>query len=286
MSRFYGRRWELFVDNTLLMQGGSDRQFKIEFEVLVDFGGYQSYADINIYNLTDDTAQQIFRRGKSLGLRAGYIDAIDFIFRGTIRNVLKERRGPDRVTRIIAYGGSLPDRTINQTLGRNTRITSIIQACAESMGFPLLINNNDFTDIPAYARGYVMNGDPVKILESLAATHGFSWVVENNRLVVVGAGSNRTGAPYIISQANGMEGIPLITEVGVDANVRMTPKIRIGGQVDVRSELATFNFSNLYFQNVPENAGSGIYNVQKLRYTGDTHGDAWTVTVTGIRPRN
>lgn len=286
MSSFYGRRWELFASDQLFIQGGEGRQFKIEFEILVDFGGYQSYADISVFNLTDDTAQQVFRRGESIGLRAGYIDSIDFIFRGTIRNVLKERRGPDRITRIIAYGGSLPDRTINQTLGRNTRITSIIQACAEAMGFPLLINNAQFSNIPAYARGYVMNGDPVKILENLAATHNFSWVVENDRLVVVGPNANRSGPPYNVSQATGMEGIPIITEVGADVDVRMTSKIRIGGQINIQSELATFNFNNLYFQDIPPSAGTGIYNVQRLRYRGDSWGDPWTVTVTGIRPVN
>ena len=45
----------------------------------------------------------------------------------------------------------------------------------------------------------------------------------------------------------GMEGIPIITEIGVDVNVRLNPKINIGGRFEVESEFASFNFSNIYF---------------------------------------
>ncbi len=279
MSRFYNRRFEVLVDNSIFIEETDGRQFKITFEILVDFNGYHSYADIGLYNLKESTRQNVIKKGKQIGLRAGYADSIDFIFNGQIRNAFKERVGPNVITRVIAHGGPPPTATINQTFGKGVSVPTLIRACAKVIGLPLIINDPDFNSTATYARGYSLYGDPSKILDKLANTHGFNYTIENQRVAVVGAGKFRAGAPYIISQANGMEGIPEITEIGVDANVRLTPKIRIGGQVDVQSELSTFNFSNLYFQDVPANAGSGIYNVQQLRYSGDSWGDTWTTSV-------
>jgi len=284
VSRFFGRQFEVLINDDIFIEATTGRQFRIVFEVLVDFNGSHSYADIAIYNLSKTTESKAFTKGSIIGLRAGYDDAIDFIFKGEIRNTFKERDGPDTITRIIAHGGSEATKSVNKSLGKGVKVTALIRECATALGFPIVMNDDDFANESVYSRGYSLNGDPAKILDKLANTHGFSYTIENRRIVVVGKNSFRSGTPYVISQANGMEGIPEITEVGVDANVRLTPKIRIGGQIDVQSELSTFNFSNLYFQNIPANAGSGIYNVQRLKYSGDSWGDTWTTSVTGFRP--
>lgn len=284
MSRFFGRQFEVLLDDKIFIEATDGKQFKIVFNVLIDFNGYHSYADIAIYNLSQNTESKAFKRGTVIGLRAGYSDDIDFIFKGKIRNSFKERVGPDTITRIIAHGGSDVTKSINKSLGKNVKLSTLIRECATALELPVIINDADFSSVAPYARGYALSGDPAKILDRLANAHGFSYVVENQRLVVVGKGSNRAGAPHVVSQANGMEGIPEITEIGVDANVRITPKIKIGGRIDIQSKLKTFNFSNLYFQDIPESAGVGLYNVQRLRYSGDSWGDTWTVSVTGIRP--
>ena len=80
-----------------------------------------------------------------------------------------------------------------------------------------------------------------------------------------------------------MEGIPEITEQGCDVSLRLSPKVKIGGRIDIQSELRTFNFSNLYFQDIPENAGKGIYRVFRLTHVGNTKGDDWTTKVTAFR---
>ena len=283
MTRYYDRRFEILVDDEVFIGETGGRQFRVTFNILLDFGGFHSYADIRIYNLSDETAAKALVRNNVFTLRAGYQETIDTLFKGRVRNVFKEREGPDTVTRIIARGGSQPEASISRTLGVNTRVTEIISACAQALGYPLVINSDDFAAIPPYPRGYVLNGDPRVYLDSLAQTHNFNYIVDNERLVVTGGNSFRQGEPFIVSQFTGMEGIPEVTEVGCDVNVRLSPKIRIGGRIDVQSELATFNFSNLYFQNVPENAGTGVYNVFRLRHTGDSWGDQWTTQVTGLR---
>ncbi|AFC22736.1 hypothetical protein VchM-138_0057 [Vibrio phage vB_VchM-138] len=284
MSKFYDRRWELLLNDVTFISETAGRQFKMTFNVIVDFGGYVSYADIAIYNLSQDTIGKLFKRNTSVGLRAGYVESIDYIFKGRINNILRERVGPDTITRIIAIGGTQPaTQQVNATLGVNSTIVDIIRQCATAMGYPLVIKSGDFSGINPYPRGYSLNGDPRGYLDKLAQAHEFSYVIENDRIVVVGKDSFRDGAPYEVNERNGMQGIPEITENGADVSLRLSPRVRIGGRIDIQSNLATFNFSNLYFNQIPETVGKGIYRVFRLNHTGDTWGDEWTTRVTGFR---
>ena len=287
MSSYNKRQWSLSVDGEELIEVTSGRQFKCTFQILHDFGGFTSYADIAIYNLSTDTANKAFKRGKNLTFKAGYEDSIDKIFSGSLRNVIRERRGPDTITRLICRGGNVTELQpqINQTLGDNTQLTQIIRACGSSLGYPIVMDDSQFSDVAPYPYGYTLQGDPRVYLDQLAQVHEFDYIVENDKLVVVRQGFERQGTVNVISQFTGMEGIPEISDVGVDVTTRLNPKIRIGGKFRIESDLATFNFSNLYFRDVPESAGQGEHKIIKIEYTGDTWGDAWSNKIYGLRIR-
>lgn len=285
MTSYINRRWEVIIDDQQFIAPVDGRQFKIVFEILHDFGGFMSYCDLSIYNLSADTANTAFKRGSKIAFRAGYADTIDSIFIGKIKNVLRERRGPNTITRLICRGGRLTSENnqITETLGAGSKVTDIIRACANTLNYPIVIDESQFDDVGLYARGYVLNGDPRVYLDKLAETHGFSYIVENDRIIVVRNGFFRQGNVHIVSQFTGMEGIPQITEVGADVVVRLNPRIRIGGRYKIESELSTFNFSNLYFQDIPESAGKGEYRIFKLTHGGDSWGDAWSTKIVGFR---
>lgn len=285
MSSYTNRQWELSVDGSVLIAATNGRQFKCTFEILHDFGGSTSYADIAIYNLKAETANKANLKGKSISFKAGYEDSIDNIFTGTIKNVLYERRGPTTITRLICRGGKLvEDQTqINETLGRDTTVVQLIRACVTAIGYPIVMDDSQFDDVEPYAYGYQLSGDPRTYLEKLSKAHKFNYVLENGRMIVLREGYTRQGDTHIVSQFTGMEGIPEITEVGVDVTVRLNPKIRIGGKFRIESKLATFNFSNLYFVDIPESAGQGDHKIFKLAYSGDSKGDTWSTKITGYR---
>lgn len=278
------RLFEILLNDQTFIAQTDGKQFRIVFNILIDFGGYTSYMDLAIYNLSQETSAKIFENESNIGLRAGYDNSIDYLFKGAIRNVFKERNGPDVITRIIARGGTSFDKpTINRTFDKNANIVEIIRACCSSIGYPVIMDDTQFEDVDPYIRGKVLSGDPRRYLDELAKTHGFSYVIDNNRINVVRNNSYRDGSPHVVSEATGMEGIPEITETGCDVNVRLNPKIKIGGRIDVKSEFRTFNFSNLYYQDIPPNAGSGIYRIFKLEHGGDSWGDQWTTKITGFR---
>jgi len=283
MTDLYGRRFELLINDQTFIAESGGRLFKLTFEVLVDFGGYNSYADIQLYNLSNDSVSKVLSRDATITLRAGYADNIDKLFVGKIKNVMKERRGPDIVTRIIARSGSETSTVVNKSLGVNTSVIQCIRECTEAMGYPLTINDADFSDLPPYPRGVVLSGDPRTKLDELAQTHKFSYVIDSGKIVVSKNTGYVSGSPIVISQDTGMEGIPEITESGCDVTVRLNPKLKIGRRIEIKSEFKTFNFSNLYFQNIPENAGAGVYRVFRLSHSGDTYGNTWSTKITGYR---
>ena len=285
MSSYTKRQFELSVGGKVLIAATNDRQFKCTFEILHDFGGSTSYADIAFYNLKAETANKANLKGEPISFKAGYEDSIDNIFSGTIKNVLYERQGPTTITRLICRGGKLvEDQTqINETLGKDTKVTELIRACVTAMDYPIVMDDSQFADIDPYIYGYQLSGDPRVYLDKLSKAHGFNYVIENNRMIVLREGYTRDGDTHVVSQFTGMEGIPEITEVGVDVTVRLNPKIRIGGKFDIQSKLTTFNFSNLYFVNIPDTAGKGVHKIFKLTYSGDTKGDAWSTKIIGIR---
>ena len=285
MSSYTKRQFELSVDGSVLIAATNGRQFKCTFEILHDFGGSTSYADIAIYNLKAETANKANLKGKPISFKAGYEDSIDNIFTGTIKNVLYERQGPTTITRLICRGGKLvEDQTqINETLGRDTTVVQLIRVCVTAIGYPIVMDDSQFADIDPYAYGYQLSGDPSAYLEKLSKAHNFNYVLENGRMIVLREGYTRQGDAHIVSQFTGMEGIPEITEVGVDVTVRLNPKIRIGGKFRIESKLATFNFSNLYFVDIPESAGQGDHKIFKLAYSGDSKGDTWSTKITGYR---
>jgi hypothetical protein len=285
MSSYTKRQFELSVDGSILIAATNRRQFKCTFEILHDFGGSTSYADIAIYNLKAETANKANLKGKSISFRAGYEDSIDKIFSGTIKNVLYERQEPSTITRLICRGGKLTeDQTqINETLGDGVKVPELVRACVTAIGYPIVIDDTQFDDIEPYVYGYQLSGDPRTYLEKLSKAHKFNYVLENDRMIVLREGYARQGEAHIVSQFTGMEGIPEITEIGVDVTVRLNPKIRIGGKFRVESKLATFNFSNLYFVDIPESAGQGDHKIFKLAYSGDSKGDTWSTKITGYR---
>lgn len=287
MPSYYNRQFELFISNrdTPFIAATSDRQFKITFSVLLDFGGFNTYADIAVYNLSRDTEGQVFKKGEYVGFRAGYVDTIDYIFRGEIVNIIREKQGGDTITRLICKGGALSQETstINKSFEGGVTVPELCRACAEALGFPIIINEDDFPEESPYLSGYHLTGDPKMRLNQLAKSHNFQWLIESEKLVIVGKTSFRKGDVVLVSSSTGMVGVPEITEIGADVIVRINPTLRIGGRFEIKSEFVQVNYSNVYFQDVPETLGQGVYIIQKLQLDGDSYGDAWDTKISGLR---
>ena len=281
MTDFYRRQFELFVSDreSPFIAATNDRQFKVVFNIRVDYGAQNSYADIVIYNLSRSSEAKVFKKGEYVGFRAGYETSIGYIFKGEIINIIREKRGADKITRLICRTGST-STPLNQSFESSPSIQTLIRACADAMGFPVTINDDDFPGESPYLSGYLLSGDPKVKLDVLAKAHNFNWLTTLDRIVVTK--SERSGAIITVSADTGMVGTAEITEIGADVVTKINPELRIDGRFEIKAEFAQVNFSNIFFRAVPDSIGEGVYVIQKLEFEGDSHGDVWDVKITGL----
>ena len=287
MSNFYNRVWSLEIDGKDFILETTERQFRVVFQILHDYGGYTSYADIQIYGLSRETEAKVFKTGQKISFRCGYEDNVDYIFKGDLVNLIRDKRGSDRFARLICRSGAQArdNSSIYKTLGTGTVLPDVIKACADAMGLSLVINANDFSAARPFARGRALNGSPDEYLKKLAKENGFNYVIENEKIIVSGLDSYREGSVTQVSQFTGMVGQPEITEEGADVLVKMNPKVKIFGRFQISSEYKTFNFNNIYYQNVKPSDGLGVYKILRIEHSGDSYGDDWNTKITGVIPR-
>lgn len=287
MSNLIGRLFEIRINGEVFIERAEGRQFRVLFEILHDFGGINSYADITLVNLTEATGSRAMKKGDVIEFIAGYRGSVDVIFRGVINYTHRLKPGSTETgTRVIARSGKLTeDRAIvNKSFGAGVSVIDLIKAIASALELPLVADESDLAKLKAYPRGYSLSGDPVQQLDKLAEAHKFSYLVENERLIIVANGSYRRGRVHLISQSTGMEGVPEITEVGADVTIRLDPRVKVGSRFKIESEFKGLNFSNVYFQDIPETVGTGEYVTQRVAFSGDSHGDVWSAKLTGLTP--
>lgn len=263
---------------------GEGVQPYVAFDVTIDALGHVTYCDLSLANLAEETINVLFKRGAVIGLRAGYADNMDYIFTGIVRNVFRSREQSTTFTQIIARGGELSKNHINVSLGEKAKLSEIIKSISSAMGYPLVFTESEFTE--EYVTGYTMTGNPETALDKLARAHDFNWTVENERLIVFRVEQGRKSPTKTINMLNGLEGVPELTEVGVDFSVRMDPSIKIGARIELDTTYRSFNFSNVYYENpLQDISGSGEYTVMKITHSGDNGAGSstWTTRCSGYR---
>ena len=284
MSEYFNRSWRLLVNNETLTESKNDGiSLRTVFSVVIDYGGANSYADIAIYNLSRDTAAKLRRKGTKIQLDAGYDSKRAAIFSGAVSNALYSRDGPNLVARLLCKGGSQPPAKINTTFGAHAPVVELIRGVASAMGYPVVINEPDFSNAQRTERPYSMSGGAKDYLDKLATAHDFSYVIQNESIIINKNGSNTGEQTKIIKMQNGMVDIPTITDAGIDVYVLLNPDLKIFNKFRVESEFRSFNFGGIYYREIPENYGRGDHVIYKLVHSGDTHGDAWQTEITGFR---
>lgn len=286
MSQFL-RKWAINIDGNPFIESGDDNQFRIVFDVMVSPQNSQSFADIRIYNSSKNS---LITQGSSISFLCGYNDNYGTIFIGTITNVLREREGASTAVRLMCKSGEQTKLrgSISGSFGIGTKITDVIKSLANAWPLELDIDESQFFDSPTFTSGYVADGDIPTILNSLAYQFNFTWTQERGVLTINRFDKNRSTTLYEINQFTGMVGIPEVSKgpdgLGVFVTTKINPFIRSNSRINVKSEYATFNTGNLYISPLSGDANAnGEYNVLSMHYSGDSWGQAWDLSIDGLR---
>lgn len=245
-------------------------------------------AEIRVFNLADETANQIKKEFTTVTLQAGYENNFGVIFQGNIkRTMIGRENGVDTFIDIEAGDGDSAYNyaIVNTTLKAGSTQAAQLKAAAEAMtskgvtvGF---IDDMGQQQLP---RGKVMYGASRNYLRDSSSTAQANWSIQNGKIQVIKLTSVLPNQAVLLNSQTGLVGIPTQTEQGIKARCLLNPMIRVGGKVKINEgdiqKQATKNV-NVPSKNDPKEkkladiTADGFYRVLVCEYSGDTRANDW-----------
>lgn len=274
-------------------QGGQALEFK-DFRVVftVKRGDLQSpnTCDVRIYNLSDNTANQVQDEFTYIALQAGYEANFGLVFRGTVKQVRKGRTDQkDSYLDITAADG---DEAYNFAPAVGALAAgytaqdhwAFLAKQMEPYGvragpMPPFLSTNGST------RGRVFCGMAKDELRAFANSQGCTWSIQDGQLTLIQkSGYVASGKVPVISPQSGLIGMPEQTQNGIAIRTLLNPRLKIGQLIQLQSgvnqarldtNLDSAFQTNYNLQNAAKVAGDGVYYVMVAEHTGDTRGNPW-----------
>lgn len=251
-------------------------------------------ADIRVYNVSDDTANQILQfqpkpEYTRVVIQAGYESNYGIIFDGEIKQVRRGRESQtDTYLDITAADG---DRAYNYSVTAislaadktkpKDQISAIIQAMAThgiSEGYlPELPEQNLY-------RGKAIFNMSRDELRKQAENSSCSWSIQDGKVNVIPLTCYQPGEAVVINSATGMIGLPEQTQDGIRVRTLLNPKIKIGQQIQLDNQsIQGYRYSldvsqaanNANLSTAIKTNADGFYYVMQADHSGDTRGNTW-----------
>lgn len=278
------------------------RDLRIRFAVTKSLVGYPNLGKFEIYNMSESSrnkliagengiGQSVYADGKGSGIEFYAGNGVaKLLFVGKVVNVIHRYVKPDWISEV--YAGDAIDvlntATINKTVSAGSTTEQIFDSLVNEMqgvtkgiteGLTNCLNNNGDQSL---LRSLQLSGDVKTWLREMADNCGFEWSINEGVIETVTKGQPLTDViPYIINQDSGMIGSPERTDVGVEVRVLLTPELRLARRIRIESVNDLVNVGNLFFRKIPPIRNGGIYRIDNLIHSGDTHSDVWETAISG-----
>lgn len=271
-------------------------QMQIEFSTQQADVGAPNTAVIRIFNLSDNTRNQIKNEFTSVSLQAGYEHGnYAQIFNGSIMEVRSgSLNATDNFVDIMASDGDLLHSFgfLNMSLAAGSSYAQqqqAIQSQAQKLGLtappPSGAPSNALAATGGILpRGKVLFGLAKKRLDNLAASQSATWSVQNGQLVFNSLTGYAPGEVVVLNSKTGMLGVPEATTQGITIKCLLNPNIQIGQRVQINNaDINTTqqkNFGGLFPGYTDVNffastANDGIYRVLVVEHSGNIRGETW-----------
>lgn len=267
----------------------------IQFQVFAPDTDSPPTAVIRVWNLSDDTANQIQKEFDHVSLQAGYVDpGPAMIFDGTI--VQTKKSAQDAIDSYLDIFASDLDELYNYTLVSKTlaagstpkdRVNAVIQA-AQASGAQTGNIPDSLGTGGTLPRGKVMFGMAREQMNDIARSTNTSWFVENGKVNMVSSTGYLPGDIVVINSQTGMIGVPQQTNDGIEVDCLLNPNIKVGTRVQLNNS----DISNTQINKqgafpsygstsiVANKNADGIYRVLVKEHFGDNRGNEYTTKLT------
>lgn len=298
MSKFlYGRKFRIYVadsENNAWDVSLLRCTFSIEKVAL----STANYAEITIYNLTNDTETAIVKSGVRVIVEAGYggfTDAAEGeqatpkqygkIFDGEIIQALRSRE--DNVNYLLTLvcldGDSfLNNNILKSTLSAGVNQRQIVEhVTSQATKTTEVARVSPELSTQKLPRGKVFFGRPRDYLNDIARDNGANFWVDDGQVYIAKPTDVPINEAIVLTPKTGLIGTPQQTQEGVSLKCLLNPAVRLMSMIKI---------DNSYIREAKFRIGQipsmldqdGQYQVYKLRHVGDTRGDEWYTEIDAI----
>lgn len=240
---------------------------KVTFGVTSTIKKDPNSAELQIYNLNEDSRTALQKRGQQTTIEAGYVSNRSIIFGGVLEYSTSVYNGTDWITTLQTSDGTdnIKSKRINKSLKGPAKVGDVLRVAAEAMGLKpgdlktAIARGSVRGNLSEFTNGIVLSGKADKVLDSVAKSMGYFYSIQNGQLMLLAPGDSNGSTATVISQETGMAGSP---EPGDD------------GFVNVRT-LIQPNLLPAYRVKVESRSANGFFRIERVDYSGDTWGDDW-----------
>jgi hypothetical protein len=274
--------------------------FRCRFEVRRGDSQAPNTADVRIYNLRDDAANQIApvtSEFKTLTIKVGYgentpPEQLGQIFTGTICQVRVGRESAlDTYVDITAADG---DRAYNFATISASMVAANPAGIAATLQNAMSAHGVTQGTKPAFStssvlsRGKVLYGPAKDELRDFCQDVNVAWSVQDQLLTYISMTALQPGPPLKLTPTSGLIGTPEQTQNGITVRSLMNPSIKIGSLIVLDATINRQRYPTDYLSVAGSLATSqqnrinaeNQYYVMWVEHSGDTRGTEWYSTMT------
>lgn len=258
-------------------------QLACKFKVTRSLYGYAGTCELEVRNLTEAHRREILaapRRTTYVEVQAGYAEGMSLLFRGDKRKTIPVREGTDWIVKVTAGSGehAIRGARVNRSFARGSTVQQVVQHIVDVFGDAGVGPGNAVAALRGatlggldgtFPEGTALYGYAAAELTRLCDSAHLTWSVQDGDLQVLPLGGALAREAILLSADTGMQGAPeVVNRRTITVKACLIPGLIPGQQVMIQSAVA-----------------SGPYRISQAEYSGDTHGQDWTATLTCHRPR-
>jgi hypothetical protein len=274
---------EVVFENTNSL--GARIDFMVE-RLPTSHSGGMNIAQVQIYNLKDETFDFIASSGYVVNITVGYRDQNNLVFNGRVLSAFRRKEMADVITSLYCSTTFENDKDIVNMSIETMKLEDLLKKIAKDQ--KLDIQTDSFTHV---IKDRSIFGSPVDVLNNLALRYNFTWWLDNGTLIIK---ENRLETPrFFFSPESSLLKPPIRTEAGVDIEIYLNPFINPSDVFELSSKFADYRLAGLEFvervrgggftgRRVPKSDRYiGKYRVLTLTHEGSTHTNAWYTKIVG-----
>lgn len=255
------------------------RDLRVTFSIEKNLKKDPNTCKISVYNLAPQSRALVQVKPLTILLEAGYDGDVKRIFQGDLRYAESTHLGVSWQTSMQWADGDRAYRTARVSRAFKAGVSSraMLSECAKSLGLILPASASARSELDTITEaGEALQGSAHEEFTRILAKHGLHWSIQDSKIQILRDGEARPDEALPVSQTTGLIGnieYGAPTKPGhprlLKFKTLLYPELVPGRKVQVTTSGSGIN---------------GIFAVQRVVHTGDTHGDEWQSEVEAIQP--